>query len=333
MIFRVVRFLAWFLVWLVAIGCAAWALGALAFDFPDRSLRRFVSIGFALVIVASLIFLPGRGRKLGAVALCFVAVLAWWLTLKPSNDRQWQPDVAKTGWAKIQGDTVMVHNVRDCNYQSETLYAPQWSTRLVRLSEITGIDMAFNYWGSPWMAHPVVSFTFERQPPLSFSIETRKEVGESYSAIGGIYRQYELVYIAATERDVLGVRTIFRKGEDVFLYRLTITPEQARARFLEYVNTMNELNDRPRWYNAVTTNCTTSIRSQHPAARRGAWDWRMLVNGKGDEMMYERRWIQTFGLPFVELKQRSRINDVAKAAGQVPDFSVRIREVWKSAQD
>jgi hypothetical protein len=171
-----------------------------------------------------------------------------------------------------------------------------------------------------------VSFQFADEAPLSFSIETRKEIGENYSAIGGLYRQYELIYICADERDVIRVRTNFRKGEDVYLYHTLLSPAQARARFSEYLVSLNALHARPRWYNALTTNCTTAIRQQHDASDRIAWDWRILANGKADTLLYERKRIATGGLGFAELKQRSLINERARAADSDPDFSRLIRE-------
>lgn len=175
------------------------------------------------------------------------------------------------------------------------------------------------------MAHPIVSFQFKDAPPLCFSIETRREVGEGYSAIGGLYRRYELIFIAAEERDVVRVRTNYRKGEDIYLYRLTVSVKQARERFLEYIASINALHRRARWYNAITSNCTTSIRAQHPSGERAKWDWRMLLNGKADEMMYERGAFRTDGLPFAELRQRAWIDEAAQAADASPDFSRDIR--------
>src|SRR5262249_49172857 len=122
----------------------------------------------------------------------------------------------------------------------------------------------------------------------------------------------------------LRVRTNYRRGEEVFLYRTTLSPEAARQRFLEYVAAMNELNTHPRWYNAATTNCTTSIRAQHDATQRMPWDWRILFNGYADEMLAARGAFAG-GLPFAELKRQARINDAAKAANAAPDFSARIR--------
>ena len=151
------------------------------------------------------------------------------------------------------------------------------------------------------------------------------EMGENYSAIGGIYRQYELIYVVADERDVLRVRTNYRQGEDVYLYRVLTSQAQARERFLEYVHALNALRTHPRWYNAVTTNCTTSVRAQRPTNERMPRDWRILLNGKGDEVLYERHLIATGGLPFAELKQRSHINERAHAADKDPDFPRLVR--------
>jgi hypothetical protein len=195
----------------------------------------------------------------------------------------------------------------------------------VRISQITGIDLAINYWGSPWIAHPIVSFQFADAPPLCFSIEIRKKLGQTYSTIGGLYRQFALIYIVADERDVIRLRTSYRK-EDVYLYRTTISPAHARERFLEYIHSLNALRKKPRWYNAITTNCTTSIRTQHPPQQRVPWDWRILLNGKGDELLYQRHFIVTGGLPFAELKSRSLIDTRARAANDSPDFSKLIRE-------
>ena len=323
MIWRALRAFAWTLAWVIALGCAAWAFGALYYDFPVG--KPIIAWAFAAAIIAAIVFLHGAVRKLGAVFLAFALVLTWWLTLKPSNNGNWQPDVAQLAWADINGDEFTFHNVRNCDYRTATDYAAHWDTRTVRLSQITGIDLAIDYWGSPWIAHPIVSFQLADAPPLCFSIETRKKLGQTYSTIGGLYRQFELTYIVADERDVIRVRTNYRK-EDIYLYRLTISPTQARERFLEYIHSLNALRNKPRWYNAVTTNCTTSIRTQHPADERPPWDWRILLNGKGDALMYERHLLVTGGLSFAELKTRSLIDTRAIAANDSPDFSKLIRE-------
>jgi len=320
----VIRWAGVLLVLVIAIIAIAWAFGAVWFDAPFGNANKVTAGLLAMASAAALVFVRPFWRKVGVIVLLVGGVLAWWLTLSPTNDSDWQPDVAQKAWADIQGDEVTLHNVRNCDYRTETDYTPHWETRTVRISQITGIDLAVDYWGSPWIAHPIASFQFADAPPLCFSIETRKKLGQTYSTIGGLYRQFELIYIVADERDVIRLRTNYR-NEDIYLYRTTISPAHARERFLEYIHSLNALRNKPRWYNAVTTNCTTSIRTQHPPNERMPWDWRILVNGKGDELLYERHLIATGGLPFSELKQRSWINKLARAADQDPDFSRLIR--------
>jgi hypothetical protein len=322
---RVIRWVSELLVLLIAIIAMVWAFGALWFDAPFGNANKGAAGLLAVGFVITLVFVRPFWRKIAAVAVIFSVVLAWWLTLSPTNEGDWQPDVAKEAWADIQGDEVTLHNVRNCDYRTEIDYTPHWETRTVHSSQIMGVDVAVNYWGSPWIAHPIASFQFADALPLCFSIETRKKLGQSYSTIGGLYRQFELIYIVADERDVIRLRTNYRK-EDVYLYRTTISPARARERFLEYIHSLNALRDKPRWYNAITTNCTTSIRTQHPPRERVPWDWRILLNGKGDELMYERHVLVTGGLPFAELKARSLIDTRARAANGSPAFSQLIRE-------
>jgi len=302
-----------------------WATGALWFDFPWPDLRPAAAVCFAVFAIAALFLLRSSLAKEAALFAMVASVAGWWLTLQPQQDRDWQPDVAEPAWAESNGDEITLHHVRNCDYRTESDYTPRLEKRTVRLSQLTGMDVAICYWGSPWMAHPIVSFQFANAPPVCFSIETRKEKGEGYSALGGLYRQYELMYVVADERDVLRLRTNYRTGEEVYLYRTTLTPETARARFLEYVTSVNELRSTPRWYHALTTNCTTAIRGQHPAGERLPRDWRLLVNGKMDEMLFDLGILATGGLDFAALKERARINSAAKSAGTAPDFSQRIR--------
>ena len=322
---RLLRILAGSLTWLIVTGCTAWSAGAIYFDFPCSALRGAACLILCIIYLAAAIFVRNRWGKIGAMGAIFAIVLAWWLTLQPSNERAWQPDMDRTAWAEIKGDEVTLHNVRNCDYRTETDYTPRWETRIVHLSQIVGVDLAVNYWGSPWMAHPIVSFQFADSLPVCFSIETRKENGESYSPLGGLYRQFELIYITADERDAIRLRTNFRKGEDVYLYHTTKSAEAGRAQFREYLTALNYLHEHPVWYNALTTNCTTAIRLQRDPAKRSPWDWRMLVNGKGDEMLFERQALETYGLTFQELKYRSRINTIAQKLDAGEDFSRQLR--------
>src|SRR5262249_5407940 len=190
---------------------------------------------------------------------------------------------------------------------------------------IDHVDLFMSYWGSPAIAHTIMSWAFSDGQHLAISIETRKEVGESYDAVAGFFRQYELYYVVSDERDVIRLRTNYR-GEHVYCYPLRAPRARARLVLLDYVASMNRLAEHPEFYNAGTDNCTTNIRT-HVQQVGGAqpWDWRILLNGYADEMLYERGTIDT-SRPFATVKAQSLIDERARAADQDPEFSRRIRE-------
>jgi hypothetical protein len=302
-----------------------WSAAALYFDVRVVWLRVPLTGAYLLAVLAVWIRVKNRWLKPALTGGGFVLVLGWWLTLVPSNDRDWQRDVAVLAYADINGNKVTVRNIRNCDYRTETDFDVRHYDQTFDLDQLRTADMFMVYWGSPHMAHTMVSFGFEGGEQLCFSIETRKENGEGYSAVKGLFRQFELVYVAADERDVLRLRTNFRQSEEVYLFRLNASPAQAREFFLAYLRRMNRLREQPEWYSAVTHNCTTSIRMQRAAADRAPWDWRMLANGHGDELLYERGMIAT-NLPLPELKRRAHIKARAQAANAALDFSQQIRQ-------
>jgi hypothetical protein len=323
---RILRLFCISLGWILLLGCLAWAFGALWFDFPLKGWRQTSAFVFVACALFTLFVIRPLWKAKIAVFAIFLLVVVWWLSLRPNDQKPWQPDVVRTAWADLHGDEVVLHNIRNYDYRTEHDFTPHWEDRTVRLSQVTGADLAITYWGSPWMAHPIVSFRFADTPPICFSIEARKVIGQEFSALASLYRQAQLIYVVADERDSIRVRAVHRPGENVYLYRTLATPAQARERFLEYLHALNKLHAKPRWYNVLTTNCTTSIREQRPITSRQPWDWRILLNGKGDEMLYQRHLIATGNLPFAELKQRSLINSRARLADKDPDFFRRIRE-------
>ncbi len=320
-----IKFLGRLLTTLAVGVAAAWAAGALYFDLPAPSVIRQVAAAFWVVgVFIAWFWLPDRRWSRLVVGLVFLCILAWWFSIPPRQDRDWNPDVAVLPDAVIDGEQVTINNVRNFDWRSLTDFTPRYETRTYNLSRLLGADLFVIYWGSPLIAHTIASFDFGDQGRICFSIETRPERGKAYSAIGGLYRQFELIYVAVDERDAIRVRTNFRKDEQVYLYHLNLPGEEVRARFLEYLRRMNQLHTQPEWYNAITSNCTTNIRTQHVVARPAPWDWRILVDGKGDELLYERGVLDR-SVPFAELKRRAHINNRAHTAGNAPDFSERIR--------
>jgi len=320
------RILLSLLTWLLALGVAGWGGLALWIAGPGPPAVR-AALGLIVFCGTLAVRAAFRSpvRSAPAVLVILSALLAWWNTLTPSSDRDWAPEVARMPTMEVRGDELLVHNLRNFDYRTETDFVPRYEDRRYDLSKLVGLDIFLCHWGSPAIAHTIMSWEFADGPPLAVSIETRKRRDQEYSAVDGFFRQYELIYVVADELDVIRLRTNYR-GENVYLYRLTVPVTSARNLLMEYIQTVNALAKEPEFYNALTDNCTTAIRTNaENAGSRVPWSWKLLLTGYVDEMMYERGRLRG-GPSFAALKQASQIDERAKAADQDPEFSQRIRE-------
>ena len=304
-----------------------WCFGAVYFDgpFPGGGNLTLGILWAALLIVLLFRARSARDRWL-TVAGCLALVIIPWSFKRPSNQRDWAPEYARTAGATVEGDTVTFTNFRNFDYSMDGTVTERWETRTVHLPNLRGIDLFLNYWGSPLIAHPIFSFDFGDEGHIAFSIETRRENGEVYTALGGLYKLYEICYLVGDERDFVRVRTNIRKDEDAYLFRLSTPPDKARERFLEYVTQIQSLEKKPRFYDVITANCTTAIRSQLHVKKQGLPDWRLLLNGKLDEMFAEHGLFAVKNLPLPQLKDRGHVDQRALEAQDDPHFSKKIRE-------
>jgi len=307
-----------------------WGTGMLYFAGPGGpTLRPVLALAMAFAALLTIVALCFRGWRWSAVS-SFVLVLAllggWWSTIRPSNDRDWQPEVARLAEATIQGDLVTVRNIRNFDYRTETDFTPRYYDRTFDVRRLDRVDLVAVYWMGPAIAHLFLTFGFG-DDHLAISIEARKERGEGYSSLGGFFRQYELIYVVGDERDLIRLRTNYRKDppEDVYLFQVRTPVENGRRVFLQYMQAINELRDRPQFYNTLTTNCTnvilvnTRVNPDHLPS-----SWKILLSGYAPEYVYEAGRLDR-SLPFQELRRRSQINAMAQAADHDPDFSRRIR--------
>ena len=304
-----------------------WAALAIHYsDLPSEGLRNGLAIAFVAATLIAFAVLRRRRRTLVGFLVVFAAVVVWWLQIAPSNDRDWQTDVSRLASADINGERITVHDIRNFDYRTETDYTPRWYDATFDLADLRGADLIAVYWMGDAIAHVMASFAFADDRHLAVSIETRKERGESYSTIAGFFKQYELIYVVADERDVIRLRTNYRDPrEDVYIYRVQVPQENVRRLFLDYIRSINELKDHPAWYNTLTTNCTTTI-FVHTRVNPGhpPLSWKILLSGYVPQYAYEVGRLDT-SLPFEELRRRSRVNERAVAADHDADFSRRIR--------
>jgi hypothetical protein len=303
-----------------------WGMGALYYGVPAMPLGSLLAIAFGLATPMAFLVLPRRRRTLVGFALAWAVLVAWWSIITPSNARDWKPDVAVLPAATIDGERVTLHNVRNFAYRSATEFTPHYDDRTVDLRQLETVDLIASYWAGDAIAHLMLSFGFGETDYVAVSIETRQERTEGYSSLKGFFKQYELIYVVADERDVIGLRTTYRQPpEAVYLYRLRGTPAQARRLFLDYARRINVLAAQPEFYNTLTTNCTTTILLHAQASGGQAhYHWKVLLSGYAPEYAYELGRLDT-SMPFADLKRHSQINERAREAGAAPDFSQRIR--------
>jgi Domain of unknown function (DUF4105) len=313
---------------IIVIGISIWAVGALYYSpILTEEWRALAAGSYAAVIIFSMLFLARSRRAFVLPVIAFAVVLAFFFQVRASNDRDWQPEVVNLPYATINGDKITIHNVRNFAYRTETDFDPRWETRTYDLSKLDSVDLIAVYWAGKAIAHVMMSFGFAGKDYVTVSIETRKERGENYSTLAGFFRQYELVYVVADDRDVVRVRTTYRQPqEDVYVYRVKAPLVNIRRGFLDYVKTMNELRERPSYYNTLTTNCTTSILF-HTRMNREAppLSWKVLLSGYVPDYLYELGRLDK-ARPFAELERLSLVNARAHAADRDPAFSQRIRE-------
>jgi hypothetical protein len=315
---------------LIILGATAWGSGLLLFRLTG-AMATLAAIGFGLAGLAGATGLwTGAARLPLSFALVFLGLLGWWGGLKPSHDRNWIPELARLPEIAREGEMITVSNLRNFAWRTEADYDQRWETRAYDLARIEGADVFLSYWSGERIAHLLVSFTFADQPPLTFSIEVRREQGEEWSSLAGFFRTYEMAYVAADERDLVGLRSHARK-EDVRLFRLAASPQQARDVLLAYAADINRLAAQPRWYNTLTTNCTTVVYNLVGSVAPG-WkfslplDPRVLLSGYLPGYLRRVSAIRT-DIPLDDLVRQARIGEKARAVAlDDPAFSMRIRE-------
>jgi hypothetical protein len=312
---------------LVALASAVFLiLLAMALHFQlDPPYRYVAQAGTALAAAGIAVLWWRRSRAFWGLLAAVIAVSAvWYATIRPTNDRIWAPDVAFGVTGTVDGDVVTLNHVRDFDWSTPDGFTGGWETREYRLSQLTSVDLISSVWANPAIAHTLMSFGFADGTHVVFSAEIRKEKGEAFTAIGGFFRDFDLVLIAADERDILRLRTDVRH-ESVSLYHLTAPPEMMQRMFLNFVTLGNDLAARPRFYNTATTNCTTVVWQMAREVDPGLpLDYRVFLSG------YIAGYLQRIGLlpadmALAQIEAAARVPPVGPSGTDSAAFSARLR--------
>ena len=318
--------IVWKLIYFIlSFGVILWSSLTIIFCTPE-SWSNYLLIVYLFVSISVLLFCR-RIISFQINSLLFLALVFWFFSIEPMQNRDWVLENARVPEIEITGDLVTVRNIRNFNYRTETDFDVAYYDKTFDINKLKAADLFISFWDSKLIAHTILSFAFEDGEHLAVSIETRKEKGEQYSAVRGFFRQYELIYIASDERDVVRLRTNYR-NEKVYLYRLSPPKEKLRAVFMDYVYKMEALSKAPQFYNAMMHNCTTSIYfSFQVAPPFPPLSLGIIFPGYLDHFIWTHiSNMQLIDLPFEKFREQSFINLRAQAADQDVSFSKIIRE-------
>jgi hypothetical protein len=311
---------------LFVVGFGAW--GCLAIWFQIKGLSSVAGIAiWVLITLSALYYLCFVSVGGGWTLLYFVFVLlsvAVWHFIPAKLDRDWVVELEHTVTGSVDGRQVRLENVRDFDWGTG---AQDWVSRAFDLDKLSGMDVFLSYWGSPKIAHAIVSFRFEDVDPIAFSVEIRKEKGENYSSIGGFFKKFELAFIAANESDIVALRTNYRDPiEDVYLFPLVTKPEEREALFLGYIKRANKLAKNPAWYHTISANCTTVIFDLVRQFRKEVkLDKRILLSGLLPELFAEREMID-HPKPYGDYRAKAAITAKGQKASGKANYSAAIRK-------
>ena len=288
---------------------------------PDW-LRVLLTMLFILVVCVTLVMRP---RRVGFAAWIIAAslLLLWFVSDSPSNHRDWAPEYAIPATWSQEGDVVTVRHIRNFAWEAGNDYIPSYYDATYALDDLSTVDLVASYWSGDAIAHVFVTFGFRDGRHLAFSIETRRQRRFAYSVVAGFFHYFELIYVVADERDLIGVRTDIRH-EQVYLYRLNLTQSARDSLFLSYLAAVRRLASQPQWYNTITDNCTTGILERADAKAGTRYDWRILLSGYAPQLAYARGYLNT-KVSFPVLRRASLI---VRPSGATPDerFSKDIRQ-------
>lgn len=305
-----------------------WGALALWYRLPAPDMLRYVAAGMVGLTGGAAIIAQFTASRLRALVV-FIALIGgltlWWGSITPSANGSWSSDVSRQVTGRIDGDILTLTNLRDFKWHSDTDVTEDWTTGRYDLSSVQSLDLVLSYWAGPEMAHQIFSFGFADGRYLAWSVEVRRQAGDKFSPIGDFFKSNTLVIVAAEEADVIGLRTNIRQ-EDVRLFRLNTPPDAIRRLLEEYVHDANALSDRPRFFNSLTSNCTTTVFKMMKAiGDTTAFDWRLIANGYLPEYAYDRGALMP-GFGVAELRERGHINARAMAAGLGRGYSWAIRD-------
>jgi len=321
------------LLWMCVVIFFVWSVGAIYYlTWLPWIIRAPLSAGYFVGAIFLWRKLPNKRRWLSFASASIVAIYLVTLTQRPANDRDWVAEQVRMPAITVNANHVQIRNFRHTTYRSETDFDPEFRDFDFKLDELDNVwFLVQRFTALDGLAHTFISFglkTDDGPKFFSVSVEIRREKGEVFSPIRGLYRQFEVMYVVGDERDLIGVRTNIREADRVYMYRVNATPEQVRKLFLEVADRARKLETEPEFYNTMLNNCTNNIVSHTYKLTPepiNPLDPRIAIPGYSARFAYAMELIGNQEQSFAELQAQCRIDEVAKRAGITVNFSLDIR--------
>ena len=303
-----------------------WCTLVIKFTFP-KFISPILSICFPIASVILLLSLKDLTKSLKIFAASCAGIMLFYLSISPSLNRDWVEDVKVLPEIEIDGKNVKIKNYRNFTYSSNHEFQKNYEEKTYNLDELEGTDFIISYWdGYRSIGHTFVSFRFKNRPPLCISVEVRKEKGEKYKPLDGLFKQYELIYVIGDERDLISLRTNHR-AEETFLYPLNLDQAQSKAFLLSLLEGAKELQNSPKFYHSLDQNCTTTLVKHINSVPNFKIKVNMdlVLNGLSDYAVYKMEGVRT-DLEFAVLKRCCYISKLAKSLQLDENYSNKLRQ-------
>ena len=237
------------------------------------------------------------------------------LIKKPSNEREWAKDQNILSHVEFNNELITIYNIRNATYKNTSDYDLSYYNKTFNLNEIKRLDYLLEHFGSfEGIAHTMLTFGFENDEYISISIEIRKEKGEEYSPLKGLFRAYEIMYVIGDEKDLINLRTNYR-NDSTYLYPINISKESLKQLFVLMLNRTNELSNNPEFYNTLTSTCTTNLAKASSKTTQKSFSqlhYKVLLPGYSDSLLLDRDTILTNLKTTEEIRNKFKINKIAR---------------------
>lgn len=273
---------------------------------PQKKIVQFLLIGVLIALICVFLYL--------------------FVLRKPSNNRDWETQYKILPRMTITNEVVGIKDFRDYTYDAQGHGSFSYIDRAIPISDITNVWFVVEPFGRfHGIAHTYFSFDVKDQDPVVVSVEARRINGQTYSSIRGLFNNYGLMYIWATERDVT-LRRVLEQHNVLYMYPVQIPQVGAQRLFLQLAETTHDLETHPSFYNTLTSNCTSELAKVANRTKPGTipFDKALILTGYSPELLHELKLIPA-DKPLDEINKRYDITEMVKRAAATDNFSSSLR--------